>query len=465
MYVFRVKEAALTIFFIGFPLWSSAKPVAPQIFCETYPDSQTCSQGIDCRQCHTAPPELNLYGSSVQSSIHTLSSGGTFSELLPLALQAVEVEDSDNDGESNLTEISQGTLAYDAASNNHPVVESREWNSAYALRKVSTLFCGHSPSFDDLEDLRKNNSTEAEKQTAVHDTLSKCLNSDYWKHEALHRIADKRIRPLFQLGLNGAIGIGDYQWDYRLFSYVLTGDRDARDLLLAKYHIAPDGSVIEGTIPRERPFVNEQTGQLNLGSGQPLIPERRAGLITSQWFMSFFTMFAELPRNTASQAYRAYLGLDIAKSEGLIPIEGEPRDVDNKGVDAPQCAVCHSTLDPLAYAFSAYAGVESTPDNPIGEGNPFGTYYPEGTDWEADGHLFGEPVLDLLDWALKAANSDAFKKNLASIFFNYATGKKPGPADEAEFKALWQSTTEDKYSANKLIHRLVDTLAFGGVQK
>jgi len=440
---------------------SHARPTAPQAFCEYYSSSVTCSEGVvTCTQCHIAPPVLNVYGQSLQASLNTLDSyrAETFVESLLFAFDAVSDADSDSDGEANGLEIAQGTLPGDANSHYQAEAETLVWDAEYALHKTMILFCGHSPRYPQKQTFLQ----QADKSAALHAQLSECLSSDYWQNEALHRLADKRIRPLFELGLNGAIGIGDYQWDYRLFSYVMSEDRDVRDLLLAEYHIDELGDVVTGVIPRQRPLRNSQTGQLSLGSGQPLVVDQRAGMISTQWFFSYFTMFAQLPRNTASQAYRAYLGLDIAKSEGLMPVAGEPRDVDSKGVDAPECAVCHSTLDPLAYAFSAYAGVEETPSDSLSMGNPYGTYYPEGTDWEADSYLFGQPVQDLKDWADQAANSDEFKKNITQIFFTYAIGRSAGVQDKEEFETLWKSMEADNYSANKLIHRLVDTLVFGG---
>ena len=80
-------------------------------------------------------------------------------------------------------------------------------------------------------------------------------------------------------------------------------------------------------------------------------------MITTQWFLSINTMFSPLPRTTAAQAYRAYLGADIAQQQGIFPIAGEPLDVDDKGVRDAQCATCHATLDPLSYAFAEYQGI------------------------------------------------------------------------------------------------------------
>ena len=75
--------------------------------------------------------------------------------------------------------------------------------------------------------------------------------------------------------------------------------------------------------------------------------------------------------------------------------------------------------------------------------------------------LFGQEVSSLPEWGQVAADSDMFKRNMAELFFEQALTRKPGPADQQEFKALWEAMPDDGYSANRLIHRLVDTKAFG----
>ena len=57
-----------------------------------------------------------------------------------------------------------------------------------------------------------------------------------------------------------------------------------------------------------------------IGGGQPLDVEHRAGMITTQWFLVINTMLSDLPRTTAAQAYRSYLGEDIARQEGIWPV-------------------------------------------------------------------------------------------------------------------------------------------------
>lgn len=447
---------------------AAARPTGPLTFCETYPDAPGClGTLVSCAQCHDGPPNLNPYGIGVATALYgepnyTLE---RYEEALPGALAAVEEDDSDGDGLVNLEEIFLGTLPGNAQSHfsepepvgelENPFYDVGNWDPKLAFRRVSITYCGISPSYEEMQAFAE----ALDPYQAVHDKLDACLESDSWKNEGLHRLADAKIRPLRAVGVEGDIILADYRWDYRLFSYVLTGDRDARELLRAQYHIDEDGDVVTGTIGR---VPGRLTGlPMRVGSGQPLDAERRAGMITTQWFLMVNTMFSEMPRTTAAQAYRAYLGLDIAKGEGIIPVEGEPRDVDNKGVTNPTCAACHSTLDPLAYAFSTYNGIAIDNVLALVFGNPIGDYDEDRAPWGGDGYLFGEPVTDLVDWAWRASDSDYFKRNLANMFFEHALGHEPGPADQEEFLALWQSLPEDGYSANRLIHRLVDTDAFG----
>jgi hypothetical protein len=175
-------------------------------------------------------------------------------------------------------------------------------------------------------------------------------------------------------------------------------------------------------------------------------------------------MFSALPRTSAAQAYRSYLGADISSSEGLRPVAGEPLDIDQKGVAEARCANCHSTLDPLSYAFAEYEGIQISADL------KFGAYRPERVPerlpgWNASKQqsmLLGQPVANLVEWGKVAAASDEFKRNMANVFFRHALGREPGASDQTDFQAMWRALPADGYSANKLIHRLVDSLSFGG---
>jgi len=444
-----------------FAPWSlaSARPLAPSALCAQYPEAPDCrGTYAECSLCHrsTWPATWNAYGMEI---VFQLDGEDLDADTLAPALAAIEELDSDGDGVRNLDELLAGTNPGDETDAwpycapdrvtlpDLPVAESYDFRRA--ARRAGVLYCGRSPSYDELHALDA--MAPAERYQALHTELERCLGESYWRDRALHRLADERVRPISSVGADSPVDIviGDYEWDYRLFSHVLTDDRDARDLLLADYHVDEDGDVVRGAIPGVR------------AGTQPLVPEERAGMITTQWFLSVNTMFSPLPRTTAAQAYRAYLGFDIAQQQGIVPIPGEPLDVDDKGVDAPECAGCHSTLDPLSYAFAEYEGIRGARTGTFDASRPVRVI--DG--WsEPASAVFGEEVESVRVWAERAAESEAFRRNLVMLFFRHAFEREPTPGEQADFDAIVAALPGDGHSANRLIHRLVDLDAFGGVQ-
>jgi hypothetical protein len=445
---------------------AQARPGAPRALCRdaTTADIAACQGTLPtCTTCHHGPPDLNLYGSAVfaalaQDDAYTFDN---FEDRVAAAVVAVNADESDGDGLKNLEELLLGTLPGDATSafvpppapvgapNVHYAVGERD--ARFAFRRVHTTFCGAPPTFEAMADFAALD--DDAREVALHDTLSTCLTSTYWKDVALHRLADARIRPLASIGFDGLIPLADYRWDYRLFSHIFTDDRDLRDLLRADYHVDEDGEVVRGIIPFP-PGSPLETG------GQPLPPERRAGMITTQWFLMAHTMFSALPRTTAAQAYRAYLGMDIAKGEGIHPVAGEPRDVDTKGVTEPACAACHSTLDPLSYAFSPYNGIGRLRAGGVSRLDLTGSFDAGRVPWGPEGQMFGTDVADLRAWAEHAVTTDAFAKNLGDMLWRVTFGRAPTPDERADVEGLWRGLPADGYSANRALHRLIDTDSF-----
>ncbi len=436
-----------------------AKPVGPRLACAHYPDAPMCRGAVvACTQCHTAPPELNSYGSDVFAALE--AGNLVYEDDLGTALLNVEGDDSDGDGLTNLEEILLGTRPGDASSffsapappsgAPNPGFDVGTYDEAFAFRRLLIDYCGRSPTFEEREAF----AAAIDQRALRHAALDACLTSSYWTGEGLPRLADKRIRPLQAINIDGVIPLADYGWDYRLFVHALTGDRDARDLLLATYHIDAAGLVVEGVITGDG---DDQVG------GQPALVDKRAGMITTQWFLMVHTMFSELPRTTAAQAYRAYLGQDIARSEGLLPVEGEPKDIDDKGVDDQEtCIYCHATLDPLSYAFAHYNG--------IGDSGGIGAYNANRPSWqpsEVEAVLLDVPLGDtaaagVTQWAQIAANSPQFRQNLASMFLTHALGRAPLPDELDDLQALAEGFDDvDDHRAVRLLHRLIDTNAFG----
>jgi mono/diheme cytochrome c family protein len=320
--------------------------------------------------------------------------------------------------------------------------------------------------------------------------LASCLDSAFWqgKDGVLWNLANAKILPESSLKSGddaGDLTIADYEDDYNLFVYINTDDRDARELLTAKYHVLrqADGALVR--IERT-PVEDYLARDFDDGDIAQLVPqERRAGMLTTRWFLAKNTMVTPIPRTTAAQAYRAYLGYDIARMEGLQPVAGEPVDYDRKGVTAEQCAVCHSTLDPLSYPFSRYDGLGGGDEEEIS--NPemainadgtvniaFGNYIadrlerfvrqegPQIAETPEAGLLFGQPVADLVEWAEVAANSEPFARKLVLDYWRLLVGEDPRPGDEAEFAMLVRRLSSDhEYRVERMLRDLIATEAYG----
>ena len=350
----RVRGGPLALFAVlagtlGISARVQALPTAPGLVCKEYADAPACAGQIpSCTLCHESvnPPSWNAFGKALGEAFEP---DLDFDQNIPVALRATEDQDADGDGIRNLDELMLGSLPGDATS--QPVKAApmdagvavtsdagatatslpTGYDLEFAFRRVTTLYCGRSPVFEELEAFLASAEDRASGRQKLHETLTACLQSDYWQKNALLRLADKRIKPQGSIGPDTQIRIGplrlvigDYNYDYRLWRFIMSDNRDMRELLTADYHVQ---EAADGTLTQTRAIL-PKADRMALAGGQPLPPERRAGLITTQWILSVNTMFSAVPRTTAAQAYRAYLGADISAGAGLIPVPNEPSDID-----------------------------------------------------------------------------------------------------------------------------------------
>lgn len=461
---------------------AQAKPPAPLAFCHAYPEAKACNTGFaDCTACHTAPPARNAFGMQISEKLAPGQarplSDEDFVRLLPDALKAVEDLDADGDGFSNIVEILAGTQTADAASVPRTLACSAsdanraanaQWNvctydAAYAFKKVHLDFCGRSPTRADMDGFQKI-SDQNEKLKRIGSALDACLNSPYWlgQNGVVWNMANAKIRPAHAVKSGedaGPVPLGDYDDDYNLFSWANSDDHDVRDLLLAQYFVKRTGPVTLEKISEEELAARPR------GTKQPVPVEKRVGMISTRWFGAVHTMFTSIPRTTAAQAYRAYLGFDIAKMQGLNTVQHEPADYDIKGVGAPQCAVCHATLDPLAYPFSRYNGISG---GYTYDPNRLKDYVrvdgPRVAEAPAGGVILGQKVADLREWGEVAANSDAFAMKVTYDYWKLLIGREPDVNDQPEYTRMWRglkSATTYNYRVEKMLHDLVLTNAYG----
>ncbi len=477
--------AAMVTLTIALP--ASARPVAPSAFCAVYPEADACADGVAlCETCHTAPPGRNVYGVQLEQALAPGEArpltDAVFLEALPVALADIEALDADGDGYDNLEELLAGTGPADPRS--RPVVgdcprsvaangwDVCNYDPAYVFKKIHLDVCGHSPTRSALDAF----AAESDRLAALHEALDRCLDSEWWRGEdgVVWNLANRKIAPLKSIkGGDGAgdIPLADYEDDYAYFVYVHTDDRDVREVLTGQYFVARTGGVGSPTVYTPfNPTGLDDVNRRGRSVGQLVFPPFRAGMLTHRWFLMSQIMFTALPRTAAAQAYRAYLGYDLSRLEGLYPVEGEPVDYDSRGVDQPECARCHSTLDPLTYPFSRYEGIQG------GTGEfriPFSfnrrrlesfteTDGPHIADTPQDGRLFGEPVADLVEWARVAADSEAFAKATVLDYWKLMMGESPRPEERAEYDTLWtELMTTHEYRVERMLHALIETEAYG----
>lgn len=450
-----------------------AKPPAPAAFCAKYPTAPTCVGTLPaCTYCHVAAPQRNVYGTALETwlapgAMRPLSDGD-FTSSLPAALSAVEGLDSDGDAVTDLVEIQRGTLPGDpnsfpsnvpCAGGVNPEYKVCQYDLKYVYRKLLLDFCGFSPTYGMIKTFQAL-STDDLKRTYLDQELDRCLGTDFWrgKNGALWKLAHPKIRPVGSLKAGedqGQIPLADYYDDYALFTWAHIDDHDVRSVLTADFFVARSGSNPTFYTP------------VTLKNTQAVDQAHRAGNMTSAWTLTYFVMFTALPRNAASQMYRAYLGLDIAKQEGLYSVATEPRDYDAKGVQAAACAACHATLDPLSYPYRNYNGLS-------GGQNSFARYVPNRMETlfanqgatlamtPENGVILNQPVTSLVQWAQVASNSDAFLRATATDYWKLLMGHAPRAEETAEFVAIWQALkTTHNYRVKPMLHQLIRTEAYG----
>jgi hypothetical protein len=496
-----------------------AKPSAPAIFCKTYPQAPACASGeVTCATCHTSVPARNVYGASVSAALLVGTprplSDEAFASGLPAALAAASGLDPDGDSVASASEIESGSNPSDGASK--PVqrecvanVNVTGWNlcgydSSYAFNRVINDFCGRTATLEERASYAKS----SDRRGDLHKALATCLRSEFWRGRdgVVWNLGAPKIRPNASIKAGpgaGGVPLADYDDDFALFTYSHLDDHDVRDVLTANYYVDGPTAATPTSYTQVRLTPKEDLARRpGFTTYQALEQGQRAGMITTRWFRAVNTMFSAVPRTTAAQAYRSYLGLDIALLQGLQEgIPAEPFDYDSKGVRAAGCINCHRTLDPLSYPFSRYEGLDLDPNlvrllagmMPGGDGGAPGggpssdggappmptipvlpQYIPNRMERFIDsdgerildvpesGVILGKPVKNVVEWAAVAANSPEFAQKVVLDYWRVIFGEEPRASDVPELVRLANSlTTQDTYNIEKMLHRLIDTEAYG----
>lgn len=468
-----------------------AKPSATGLFCEASPESPACSgSAISCTYCHQAvPPALNPFGADISAWIYNQNTiFPDNSDTMKAVLGGVESLDSDNDGVLNRDEIAAGSLPgnKDAAPVYSGCSEANCGSDPSVIYKRIWLgVCGEPASFDDVEAFRA--LAPADQQAKLTTTLDDCLDSENWigKDGVVWEIGHYKIRPVGSVKFGedaGLIPIVDYYNDYEIFVWTQTDDHDARDILLADYTVTRN--IIGG-----RTIYNKDEPS-RMFDGQIMQPEYRIGLLTTFWNMGFYLNYTAVARVLVAQAFNAYLGINLSLMQGINPPpveESRFKDYDLKGVEKPECARCHTTIDPLAYPFRNYNGLTGTSQvlagqnaegltnlanlgdeenlTPLSYAKPRMDFldqkYPGIKDMPEAGYIFGKRVENLREWAEVLVNSDQFAANTVKDYWKVLIGSEPAADQMTEFRKLWtEFKTKHNFRVEAMLHDMIRTNAF-----
>jgi len=489
-----LRKTLTFIFLISVFGWADnalSKPEATRLFCESVPESLACSgTAISCTYCHQAvPPALNPFGVDLSTWIYDQNSVFPSDiDAMKALLLGVEAKDSDEDGITNKDEIAAGTLP--GIKNASPLSSTCEGPSCVGdpvqvLKRVWLAVCGEPVSYAEVE--RFSALTSVDQQTQLTKTLNDCLDSENWigKDGVVWEIGHYKIRPVGSVKFGedaGIVPIVDYYNDYEIFLWTQTDDHDARDILLADYTVSRN--IIGGRT------VYRKEDPARMLDGQIMQPEYRIGLLTTFWNMGFYLNYTAVARVLVAQAFNAYLGINLSLMQGIEPAPVEEsgfRDYDKKGVEKPECARCHSTIDPLAYPFRNYNGLTGTSQvlagqnaegltnlanlgdeeslTPLSYAKPRMEFldqkYPGIKEMPEAGYIFGKRVENLREWAEVLVNSDQFAANTVKDYWKVLIGADPALDQMAEFRQLWRDfKTKHNFRVEAMLHDMIRTKAF-----
>ncbi|RYZ81224.1 MAG: hypothetical protein EOP04_24385 [Proteobacteria bacterium] len=98
-----IGTMVLALIPVGMSSVALASASASSILCKKYPESTYCDSPVStCKTCHSSPPNLNAFGLDLRDNL-----SGPLATALEGALLAIESDDSDGDGVTNLIELKE----------------------------------------------------------------------------------------------------------------------------------------------------------------------------------------------------------------------------------------------------------------------------------------------------------------------------------------------------------------------
>lgn len=500
LYAYVFQLLALLILGGSWPDRAEAKPFASDLFCQSFPDSPSCSgKAISCGYCHqSVPPTVNSFGGCFIKAMK--EKGGAYPESsgdMASLVRSFGKDDCDGDGVSNIAEIDAGTLPGDARSTPSPSLCSKnganlsnpyyklcKYDYNFAYKRVWQDVCGEPPTYEEY--LAFTRLGDQAKSAELGRLLDKCVDSNHWlgKDGIIWEIGHYKIRPIGSIKLGedeGLLGIVDYYTDFNLFVYTQIDGHDAREVLLADYMVTRSAG-------RDTTRYSKQSPS-RLADGNLMQTDKRVGLITTFWNLGFYLNYTGIARVLVAQAFIAYAGITLSEMEGLNPpdtADSKFKDYDGKGVERPECAQCHTTVDALAYPFRNYNGLTGTSAVLQGQNaavtldalgdeenlsplsyslrrmEELDLVYPGIRNTPEAGYIFGKRVESLKEWAEVMVNSDQFAANTVRDYWRVLVGHDPRPEEAKEFQKLWKDFKDvHDFDVEKMLHDLIKTEAYG----
>jgi hypothetical protein len=137
--------------------------------------------------------------------------------------------------------------------------------------------------------------------------------------------------------------------------------------------------------------------------------------------------------------------------------------------DLPQCANCHTLIDPHGFALENFDVIGGWRDNyrSIGQGEPAivngrKMRYLNGPQVESAGELLnGGHFQSIQEYKkLLVQNRDELAKAFARKLLSYATGANTTLADRESLDAVIHSTKQNNFGVRSIVHAIVDTPTF-----
>ena len=269
--------------------------------------------------------------------------------------------------------------------------------------------------------------------------------------------------------------IGCEQWKFGLqmmveplllFDSIMMEDRSIMLLIDCDYSYRSDE--LQSWYSEEKPFGDrDNRNRFNTNqqrySKRKLTNRREGGVITSAATMTMTSS----PLRTNPITRGAWVATVILNRppppppDTVPPIEADDRDIESSGLTlrqrltqhqkSPQCAACHSQLDPLGFALENY--------DAVGRWRP---KYASGLEIDSSGELLGklkfQNIVEFKNALLQ--HPELFTQAFAEHMLSYALGRELNLADDPAIDTITQSTLKNHGQFTTLIREIVQSKPF-----